>query len=104
MQELFYKEEVQEGDNTTTNSTGNNTTNETTNSSKTKQKTKSEIKIEILNGSGNSKTLQNAIDDLKNKGYNVTKTGTTNVTSKTTIINKKEIQESTMQDIKTTLE
>lgn len=103
MQELFYKEEVQEGDNTTTNSTGNNTTNETTNSSKTKQKTKSEIKIEILNGSGNSKTLQNAIDDLKNKGYNVTKTGTTNVTSKTTIINKKEIQESTMQDIKTTL-
>lgn len=103
MQELFYKEEGQEGDNTTTNNTINNTTNTTANNSKTKQKTKSEIKIEILNGSGNSKTLQNAIDDLKNKGYNVTKTGTTNATSKTTIINKKEIQESTMQDIKTTL-
>lgn len=107
MQELFYKEEGQEGDNTTTNNTINNTVNNTTNTtannSKTKQKTKSEIKIEILNGSGNSKTLQNAIDDLKNKGYNVTKTGTTNATSKTTIINKKEIQESTMQDIKTTL-
>ena len=71
MQELFYKEEGQEGDNTTTNNTINNTVNNTTNTtannSKTKQKTKSEIKIEILNGSGNSKTLQNAIDDLKNK-------------------------------------
>lgn len=101
MQELFSEDEtVPEGENTT-NTTGNTTSN---NSTTTKQKTKSEIKIEILNGSGNSKTLQNAIDDLKNKGYNVTKTGTTNATSKTTIINKKGIQESTMQDIKTTLE
>lgn len=100
MQELFSEDEtVPEGENTT-NTTGNTTSN---NSTTTKQKTKSEIKIEILNGSGNSKTLQNAIDDLKNKGYNVTKTGTTNATSKTTIINKKGIQESTMQDIKTTL-
>ncbi len=102
MQELFYKEE-QEGENTAINNTGDNTTNVSTNTTKTKQKTKAEIKIEILNGSGNSKTLQNAIDKLKNKGYNVTKTGTTNATSKTTIINKKEIQESTMQDIKTTI-
>lgn len=100
MQELFYEgETVTEGENAT-NTTGNTTSNNTTT---TKQKTKSEIKIEILNGSGNSKTLQNAIDNLKNKGYNVTKTGTTNSTSKTTIINKKGIQESTMQDIKTTL-
>ncbi len=102
MQELFYKEE-QEGENTAINNTGDNTTNVSTNTTKTKQKTKAEIKIEILNGSGNSKTLQNAIDKLKNKGYNVIKTGTTNSTSKTTIINKKEIQESTMQDIKTTI-
>lgn len=102
MQELFYKEE-QEGENTAINNTGDNTTNVSTNTTKTKQKTKAEIKIEILNGSGNSETLQNAIDKLKNKGYNVTKTGTTNSTSKTTIINKKEIQESTMQDIKTTI-
>lgn len=100
MQELFYEgETVIEGENAT-NTTGNTTSNNTTT---TKQKTKSEIKIEILNGSGDSKTLQNAIDNLKNKGYNVTKTGTTNSTSKTTIINKKGIQESTMQDIKTTL-
>lgn len=100
MQELFYEgETVTEGENAT-NTTGNTTSNNTTT---TKQKTKSEIKIEILNGSGDSKTLQNAIDNLKNKGYNVTKTGTTNSTSKTTIINKKGIQESTMQDIKTTL-
>lgn len=100
MQELFYEgETVTEGENET-NTTGNTTSNNTTT---TKQKTKSEIKIEILNGSGNSKTLQNAIDNLKNKGYNVAKTGTTNSTSKTTIINKKGIQESTMQDIKTTL-
>lgn len=100
MQELFYEgETVTEGENAT-NTTGNTTSN---NNTTTKQKTKSEIKIEILNGSGDSKTLQNAIDNLKNKGYNVTKTGTTNSTSKTTIINKKGIQESTMQDIKTTL-
>ena len=100
MQELFHQDEASQEGGNTTNTTGNTTSN---NSTTTKQKTKSEIKIEILNGTGNSKTLQNAIDDLKNKGYNVAKTGTTNATSKTTIINKKGIQENTMQDIKTTL-
>ena len=103
VQELFYPEQLEEeqsGNTTNETSTSTNSTN-TTSSSKTK--TKSDIKIEVLNGSGSSKTLQNVIDDLKQKGYNVSKTGTTNTTSKTTIINKKDVSSTIMQDIKQVL-
>jgi len=51
----------------------------------------SKIKIEILNGSGNSKKLQKAVSELEGAGYKVTRTGTTNSTSKTTIIDKKDV-------------
>ena len=49
------------------------------------------IKIEVLNGSGNSKNLTEVTNSLKAKGYNVTKTGTTTSTSRTTIINKNKV-------------
>ena len=45
------------------------------------------IKIEILNGSGVAANLNLVTEKLKKAGYNVTKTGTTTETSKTTIIN-----------------
>ena len=46
-----------------------------------------ELKVEILNGSGLKSNLTNLTEELKNKGYNVVKTGTTTDTKKTAIVN-----------------
>ena len=61
---------------------------------------KEDIKIEVLNGSGNIRYLQDVTSDLKGAGYNVTRTGTTTATSKTTIINKGNVSETTLKNIK----
>ena len=103
VQELFYPEQLEEEQNANTTNETSTSTNSTNTTSSSKTKTKSDIKIEGLNGSGSSKTLQNVIDDLKQKGYNVSKTGTTNTTSKTTIINKKDVSSTIMQDIEQVL-
>ena len=58
------------------------------------------IKIELLNGSGDSDTLTKVSKKLKDKGYNVTKMGTTTLTSKTTIINKTKVEDSVISNIK----
>lgn len=58
-----------------------------------------DIKIEILNGSANSDVLTEVTQKLKNKGYTVYKTGTTSKTSKTTIINKSNISNTTISNI-----
>jgi len=50
----------------------------------------SKIKIELLNGTGSAVTLTKVEKLLKSKGYNVT-TSTTTSTSKTTIINKSDV-------------
>lgn len=92
IQELFYDRDLTENiegeDGTTTTVTSNE---------------KKNIKIEVLNGSGDSNNLQTVIDNLKAKGYNVAKTGTTNATAKTTIINKKQAKDIYLTDIKSTL-
>ena len=62
--------------------------------------TPSEVKIEVLNGSGSSSNLTNVTEDLKNKGYTVSKVGNTNSTSKTSIINKGNISDATISSIK----
>lgn len=49
---------------------------------------KSKIQIELLNGSGKSSNLSKVEQLLKQKGYNIVKTGNTTTTSKTSIINK----------------
>lgn len=64
---------------------GSNTVDETTTSKTTDV---SQIKIELLNGTGKSSVLSEVTELLKEKGYNVTKTGTTNATAKTSIINR----------------
>lgn len=60
----------------------------------------SEIKIEILNGSGNSSNLTSLTKTLKEKGYTVSKVGNTNSTSKTSIINKKNISQESLGSLK----
>lgn len=61
---------------------------------------KSDIVLEVLNGSGNNQNLQKVVNQLKGAGYKVTRTGSTNTTSKTTIINKKEIKDTILKNMK----
>lgn len=105
IQELFYDRDIEEtseeSTNTSANSNETNTMNTTTTQSTIADK--NEIKLEVLNGSGKSKTLQTVVKELENAGYKVTRTGSTNTTSKTTIINKKNVKDRTVQDIKKVL-
>ena len=117
IQELFYDRDkteelaAEENETNSTNTTSSNTTKNTTNSSSTSSsstvvssKNKANLKIEVLNGSGTSKNLQTAVSDLEGAGYKVTRTGSTNITSKTTIINKKNAGSSLLNNIKDILE
>ena len=102
IKELFYPEQLtEEGttDGNTTNTTGNTTTSSNTTSSSSSSTSKSDIKIEVLNGTSNSRTLQEVVNKLKEEGYNVSRTGTTTSTSKTVIANKTGVTTSTMNDI-----
>lgn len=98
VEELFADEEenVQAGDTNTIN----NTVGENTISSYVTSEEKSEIKIELLNGSGNSNNLSKATKLLKQKGYNVVKTGNTTSVNKTTIVNKSNQKTSISEDLK----
>ncbi len=100
---LFYPEE-ETGSSTenTTNST-NATSNNSTTNKKTSTNSKSDIKIEVINGSGDSSKLQDAVDTLKKEGYDVTKTGTTSTISKTIITNRKNLETDELTEIKNTL-
>ena len=120
IQKLFYLEaEGIEGENATnttntsnnkttsntnkSNTTGNSTGNSTKTNTTSEKLEKSEIKIEVLNGSGDSTKLQQAVDILKEQGYEVTKTGKTSSISKTIITNKKELDDETVKGIKSVL-
>ena len=46
------------------------------------------IKLEVLNGTGSTEKLNRAIEQLTNQGYKILKKGSTNITSRTTIINR----------------
>lgn len=94
IQELFYDRDVEEE---TENLVEENTTSDETTSSST---SKSDITIEVLNGSGNSNDLQKVVSQLKGAGYKVTRTGSTNTTAKTTIINKKNVKETLLKNMK----
>lgn len=97
VQELFYDRDLEQetGDE---NTEGNNT-----NTSASSNVSKSDIKLEVLNGSGQSKALQKVVDELEGAGYKVSRTGSTNSTAKTTIINKKDVKETLLKNIKDTI-
>ena len=99
IEELFVNRDKTEEE--TTNTTESNTisTNSTSTTSTTATK-KDSIKIEVLNGSGSSTNLQTVVSKLEKAGFKVTKKGETNSTSKTTIINKKEIKDNYVTEIK----
>lgn len=93
IQELFYDRDIEETENSLEE---NITSNEVISSSVNK----SDITIEVLNGSGNSSNLQKVVNLLNGAGYKVTRTGSTNATSKTTIINKKNVKETFLKNMK----
>lgn len=83
VEELFGEEEEQISEENT-NTIGDTKTSGNTETSNNK----SNIQIELLNGSGKSENLSKATKLLKEKGYNIVKTGNTTTTDKTSIINK----------------
>ena len=87
------------------NSIGNTTAvNETEGIDKEEtDKPNSQITIEVLNGSGVNSKLSSAVTQLQNQGYKVTKKGTTNVTKKTVIIDRKSNSSKTQSAIKSLL-
>jgi len=95
IQELFVDRDIAEG------AEQSNTTSESEESNAAISKT--DIKIEVLNGSGESKTLQKVVNELEGAGFKVSRTGSTNSTAKTTIINKKDVNDILLTTIKDTL-
>lgn len=80
----------------TTNSAGENSAGQS------KEKT-STLRIEILNGSEITSNLSNVTTKLKNAGYNVVKTGNTNVAAASQIINRTHKGNTTCSDLKEAL-
>ena len=107
IQELFYDRDLEqpteESGNTTGNETNSSSNSSTGNQTSSSRVSKADIKLEVLNGSGNSKALQKVVNELESTGYEVYRTGTTNTTSKTTIINKKDAANTILENIKTIL-
>lgn len=88
-----------------TNSNGDENTvaDNTVSESATNIKKNSEIKLEVLNGTGSNAKLMTAITQLQNQGYKITKKGTTNVTSTTLIIDRKNNTKTVENAIKSLL-
>jgi LCP family protein required for cell wall assembly len=93
IEELFFNRDLEE-----TEEADETTESETTISSSSIDK--SEISIEVLNGSGESNNLQKVVSQLKGAGYTVTRTGSTNSTSQTTIVNKKDVSNTLLKNMK----
>ena len=75
----------------------------TSGSNKSSNKNRSKIKLEVLNGTGSSDRFNNAITQLKDYGYNITKKGTTNFTNKTVIIDRKSNSNEEKNELKSLL-
>lgn len=107
VQELFGIQDSETKNNTTNDTKNTNSKNNTTNTSKKiteeEKKENSKIKIEILNGTSDNSKLSKLKDKLKEYGYNVTKTGITTNTSKTTIINRTGKTNTIISNIKNVL-
>lgn len=105
VQELFYDRDAvylenEENTNTTENTINTTNSSTVTNNTSAANSTASTIKIEVLNGSGTDSYLEDVVTKLKNEGYNVTKKGNTTSTLKTTIINKKTVKSSDLNELK----
>lgn len=98
--ELFFRHNTENEGNGDKSSEEDKKSNNTTVNETAKSSDKSKINIEVLNGSGSSSNLSEIVTELKAAGYNVEKTGKTTQTSKTTLINRKNVDEELENDIK----
>ena len=96
IQELFFDRDIQETESNGQTTEGNTTVTDETISSNSK----ADITIEVLNGSGTSSNLQKVVNQLQGAGFKVTRTGSTNTTAKTTIINKKNVKDTMLKNMK----
>lgn len=94
IKELFYPETLTEDGNTVDENTTNSSSSDSTTSSK------SSVKVEVLNGTNDGKVLQEVVNKLKEEGYNVSRTGNTTSTSKTVILNKNDVSNMMIDEIK----
>ena len=95
IKELFYTQV--KTDDTDGNSISENTVSEGSTSIKLDR---AKINVEVLNGSGSNTNLSEFVAELKSAGYRVNKTGKTTTTSKTAIINRGEVSDDIISDIK----
>ena len=102
IQELFYDRDIEQTEETAEegNTIGNTTENTTGNTTTNNGLDKKSLKIEVLNGSGDPQNLQKVVNQLEGAGYKVTRTGSTNTTSKSAIINKKDVNSILLKNIK----
>lgn len=96
IQELFYDRDIVETEGTEEGAENTTTSDKTTSSSTSK----ADVTIEVLNGSGSASNLQKVVNQLQGAGFKVTRTGSTNTTAKTTIINKKNVKETLLKNMK----
>ncbi len=89
IQKLYHPETIVEE----TENDGN-TTEDTTSTGNSK------IKLEVLNGTGDDNKLESVVNLLKEKGYNVTKTGNTSEISKSVVTNKKDLSDENLNELK----
>lgn len=98
------KEEGEEGEDGETNTTNTTKSSSTKSSSTSKSSTdKSSITLEVLNGTGSNSKFNSALDQLKEQGYKVNKKGTTNVTAKTLIIDRRNNSKESENELKSLL-
>ena len=96
---LFIEQNKIEGENAEESTEDSITETNNTTENKTDY-ANSKIKIELLNGCGDSALFSKAKKALENEGYTITKTGTSNPTSKTTIINKNSLPSDITSNLK----
>ena len=92
IERLFFNRDIVDEETTD----GNTTTGSQTSTSLDKE----DVVIEVLNGSGDSTALQRVVKQLEGAGYEVTRTGSTTTTSKTAIINKKDVKDVLLNNMK----
>mgnify|MGYP003184223908 CR=1 FL=1 len=101
---MLYNIEETEDTNTISNSTVNEESNQLEdNTTISGSIEKEDIKIELLNATDNIKNISKMSNLLEDLGYNVTKTGNTNAAKKTVIINRGNVSDSFIDEIKQTL-
>ena len=102
IQKLFFDRDLEDSSDDI-NTTDDNTTVNGVSANRTNEIEKSDLKIEILNGTGNKDALKNAVNLIEGSGYKVKSQGITTTTAKTTIINKKDVKDAFLKNIKNVL-